>query len=265
MPLFHMVCGPACGHPPLFKRAGRRKMIDRDRPRIRRLRLKMRAKVRAFLKEQAPVVIAQVIAAKTALNKSAADDIRAILDSLDFGAWNALIAELAPLLEAIVREGGDAALAQFPLIGDVERMLTLVNEFAVRYGQEQSSKLITQIAESTREMIRRDVAAALERGDSNDVLAATLRRGYAFSRERAEVIARTETAYADVEGNLEAYRQSGVVQRKEWITGDGCCDLCDELDGVVVDLEDDFPNEGGSGPPLHPNCRCDVLPVLIED
>ena len=262
--MLYAVCCPKHDRP-LFKRQGRRRMIDRDRPKIRRLRLKVRAKVRAFLAAQAPILIDQVLAAREALNKGLADDVRAILDALDFDGWNALIEDLTPLLEAIVREGGAAGLQQLPVVGDVERMLSLVNEYAVKYGQEQSSALIKQISDSTREMIRRDVAAALENGDSNDVLAATLRSGYAFSRERAEAIARTETAYADVEGNLEAYRQSGVVQRKEWITGDGCCDLCDELDGVVVDLDDEFPNEGGSGPPLHPNCRCDVLPVLTED
>jgi SPP1 gp7 family putative phage head morphogenesis protein len=79
------------------------------------------------------------------------------------------------------------------------------------------------------------------------------------------MIARTETAKADVEGNIEAYKQSGVVSGKQWITGAGCCDLCDELDGTIVEIDEDFPNEGGSGPPLHPNCRCDVLPVLTED
>lgn len=240
-------------------------MIDRDRPAIRRLRMKMRMKVKAFLKAQAADIAGQVVAAREALTKGSADEIKAILAALTFDEWNKLIDELGPLLQAIVNEGAAAGLAQLKIDHDIDRMLSLVNEFAVKYANTEGSALITSITESTRSMIRADVAAAMESGDSNQVLASALRGGYAFSPERAEMIARTETAYADVEGNIEAYKQSGVVAGKQWITGAGCCDLCDELDGTIVDLGDEFPNDGGNGPPLHPNCRCDVLPVLTEE
>ena len=56
-----------------------------------------------------------------------------------------------------------------------------------------------------------------------------------------------------------------MVSGKEWIIAqDEICDDCVALDGVVVDLDEPFPDGAGDGPPLHPNCRCDVLPVLIE-
>ena len=262
MPLFHMVCGPACGHPPLFKRAGRRKMIDRDRPSVRRVRVKLRMAVRKFLKERGADIAAQVVAARNALNKGANDDIQHILDSLDMNGWQMLLGQIGPLLEQIVKDGVRQGFMQAGVVDDIDRLLTLTNDFAVRYARERGTALITDISESTRNMLRRDIAAALEAGDSNDVLATVLQRGYAFSPERAEMIARTETAFADVEGNIEAYKQSGQVSGKQWITGAGCCDLCDELDGKIVPLNKPFPG-GRSGPPLHPNCRCDVLPVLI--
>jgi hypothetical protein len=57
------------------------------------------------------------------------------------------------------------------------------------------------------------------------------------------------------------------VASKQWITGAGCCDECDELNGDTVALDEDFSTADGAvdGPPLHPNCRCDVLPITTDD
>ena len=75
---------------------------------------------------------------------------------------------------------------------------------------------------------------------------------------RAMVIARTETANALIQSNLEQYRAEGV-ESLEWLVGDPC-DVCAENDGVIVALGDDFPS-GDAEPPAHPNCVCDVAPV----
>jgi len=79
---------------------------------------------------------------------------------------------------------------------------------------------------------------------------------------RAMVIARTETATALIQSNLEQYRAEGVGSL-EWLVGDPC-DVCAENDGVIVSLGDSFPS-GDTEPPAHPNCVCDVAPVVDED
>ncbi len=224
--------------------------------------MRLRIKLKAFLRAQAQVIAAQVVAARERLGKTAEDDVRAIMEALDFEGWAKLIPELKPIMEEIIREAARAGMTQLDLSRDINQMLTIINRYAVSYAGARGSELVTGITEVTRNMIRVDVARAIEEGQSNDALAQAIRENTAFSGERAELIARTESASADVQGNLEAYRMSGVVSGKQWITGAGCCDLCNELDGVTVDLDEDFPNDGGAGPPLHPNCRCDVLPVL---
>ena len=82
----------------------------------------------------------------------------------------------------------------------------------------------------------------------------------------AERLARTETAKGYSEGNLEAYRQLDI-QMKKWITaGDDLVDedcLANEADGEIP-IEATFTS-GDSAAPVHPNCRCDVLPVVIGD
>jgi hypothetical protein len=41
-----------------------------------------------------------------------------------------------------------------------------------------------------------------------------------------------------------------------WIAAGDPCPECEVLDGEEVDLGEDYPGDGGDGPPLHPNCRC---------
>lgn len=173
------------------------------------------------------------------------------------------------LLEEITAQGGAAALAQIGFVAD-ESITNQLNEYALDYAEERSAEMVGKrwvdgelvdnpdaewvISDTTREMLRGDIAAAIEAGTSNDDLADQLAENYAFSDARAETIARTETAYADVAGNLNAYRESGQVESKQWLISADACDECLELEDEVVGIDEDFPNDGGDGPPLHPNC-----------
>ncbi len=256
--------------------------IDRERKSILELQGQLQDKVAAFLKDQAPKIAAQVVAAKDAvLDKVDADDIRKILERLNFEDWVVLVGEIEPILEALAKDGGMAALAQIGIKDDTD-IVNLTNEQAVAWAKDRAAEWVGmkrdddgnlqpnpnenwQIDESTREMLNSTVAQAIDEGWSNERLAQEIEDSQGFSPERAEMIARTETAFADVAGNMEAYRASGQVAQKQWITGADCCEDCAALDGEIVDLDDNFPNDGGDGPPLHPNCRCDVLPVLTDE
>jgi len=107
-----------------------------------------------------------------------------------------------------------------------------------------------------------------------------------WNRYRSEMIARSETIRASNAAAKETYRQSGVVKKIIWLTNldDRTCPWCEDLDGKVIDIEDNFFDkgdtysvEGEDGrqsmnldysdvgyPPLHSDCRCSVGP-LIED
>lgn len=100
----------------------------------------------------------------------------------------------------------------------------------------------------------------------------------------AEMIARTETARAYTEGRIEAWKSTGVVERKVWHAAGDACPFCLEMDGRAISLDETFFDEGDSmsaswrghelnmdfgysdvkGPPLHPNCRCVLLAELVE-
>ena len=91
-------------------------------------------------------------------------------------------------------------------------------------------------------------------------------------RERAQMIAETELAYAYNKGADDAIHQAqdaGLLPRMKavWSTADdeGVCGICGALDGVAVDLGDSFEYQGKSlyggqkqTPPAHPRCRCAI-------
>jgi SPP1 gp7 family putative phage head morphogenesis protein len=83
-------------------------------------------------------------------------------------------------------------------------------------------------------------------------------------RQRALMIARTETMKALNDGSVSRWKQDqadgylGPGATKEWMATEDevTCPQCSTLDGIAVPLGEDFPDDGGEGPPAHPNCRC---------
>jgi len=118
------------------------------------------------------------------------------------------------------------------------------------------------ISQTTRDSLRTIVADGMERGATNDDLARDILDATTFSRDRADMIARTESAMADVNGTYAGWKASGVVAGKQFMAAPDCCDECQESDGEIVEIDDEF---SAGEPPLHPNCRCGVLAVLPED
>lgn len=89
-----------------------------------------------------------------------------------------------------------------------------------------------------------------------------------ISKNQAQRVTRTEVLRVSNQASLDAYEQSGVVEGKQWLTA-GAADECAQYDGQIVTLSGSFygsDNEFQDGdPPLHPNCRCVILPVLVDD
>lgn len=248
--------------------------------------------MRSFFQAQAPVIARQVIALRSATVKAELTDderqtLEAVLADVDLSGWSALAGDVAPVLDAITRDGSYAALAQVhvDVTADPD-VANVVNGNALDYAAERSAEMVGKrrnlagdlvdnpdarwrIDDSTRELLRADIAQALANGASNDDLAQTIGDSYAFSDERAMTIARTETQFAANTGALNGYKASGVVDGKQWLTAED--DLVSEecaangeagpnQDGVIG-LDDDFPS-GDDAPPVHPNCRCTIAPYI---
>ena len=79
------------------------------------------------------------------------------------------------------------------------------------------------------------------------------------SPSRAMMIAVTEQNRAISAATVARYKEMGV-EKNEWLASDPC-DECEENDGEVRPLGANFPS-GDDQPPVHPNCRCTLLPVI---
>jgi HK97 family phage portal protein len=100
----------------------------------------------------------------------------------------------------------------------------------------------------------------------------------------AERIAKTEAFRTSNMALKDAWQQSGVVKTIKWYTGNNPCPFCQEMNGKIISIDDNFFNNGdsltvGTGdsaqimsldygdvgtPPLHPNCMCFVRPEDVS-
>lgn len=84
---------------------------------------------------------------------------------------------------------------------------------------------------------------------------------------QAERVTRTEIIRAANMAAEDAFLQSGVVEGKQWLTAPGADALCAPYSGKVVKLRSSFYEDSGEfldgNPPLHPNCRCILIPVVV--
>ena len=127
---------------------------------------------------------------------------------------------------------------------------------AREYAEVRGGKLIRDITETTRTGINQVIGDGLEAGDSLGEIARSIRNDYLFSRDRARMVARTETATALGQGGKQAAQDQGRDQ-KRWVTqGSGVEEVClgNENAGWLR-MNVAFPS-GHDVVPAHPNCRC---------
>ena len=116
------------------------------------------------------------------------------------------------------------------------------------------------LIQSTQRRVRLLVAQTIEQRESVQHLASALRSDFMFSRSRADMIARTETATALGDGAMLAAKTQGRDE-KMWVTqGDDAVDRspcrANSIQGWIKMTE---PFQSGHDTiPAHPRCRCNV-------
>lgn len=145
----------------------------------------------------------------------------------------------------------------------------LVNRPALVMLQEYNLSLIKRVTEDLRTEIKSVIQQGIIQGQSIPQISRQLTTDTALTKgtfpkveRRARVIARTETIRAFSQGAQWQYRQNGIT-RVRWMTGrdERVCEWCGPLDNLVFAL-DDLPF---GGPPIHPQCRCMIRPVLAAN
>lgn len=245
---------------------------------------KLGRKLTRIFRKHAPLIAEKVVDQFKAMRKADAsdDDLRALIDgALSAAGIESLAADLGidaltddireALLEQLREAYSSAAgvgLTEVGVTGDeLPAMTEQLDEKAVQYAEERGAELVKDLAGTTMDDLRGVLSAAVEDGASASDLADTLEAMGSFGEGRANMIARTELAFAHVNGNVDGWRETGEVEQKRSILGDlhDEADECDDCaEAGAVGLDDDFV-DGLSFPPYHPNCVCDVLPVLAAD
>lgn len=117
--------------------------------------------------------------------------------------------------------------------------------------------------------INQEITVGIIRGESiqkiarrlrNETKADTLR----LAQSWAERLVRTEINYAMNQAHLKGYKDSGVVEKYEFLAAHDkrTSKLCRDLDGEMFELSKAVVGE--NYPPMHPNCRSTVVPVLED-
>lgn len=208
--------------------------------------------------------------------KSPADDYMSAW--FDMQKWNGrLWVKSEPFVRYTMMAGGEKALKQItvdrvfdPMNPAVTRALSLH-----RYGSVQS------VNSTIVKTLRKKLSEGMAEGENVPDLRKRVETVFTdLSAYGAERIARTETIWAWNEGARQGYKQSGVVEKLQWVSsGDQrSCDFCLDMDGRIVGINDSFFDKGDSyevnertldfeyeqvdHPPLHCNCRCCIVPVL---
>ena len=193
-------------------------------------------------------------------------------------------------LPAVVREflqrqaeaGMRMGMTQVPL----DRQVPVLPEAFDRRLEQGMVRLQRQSRSSLRVAIRDLFGDGLERGESPAELANRVqdwaKRGGDIDRQakwRATRVARTEASRVLNEGQIAAWEEAGI-ERMEWLIAPNPCEFCDMMkkkanqsikapffaqgESLVTNTGKrlDFDYAPINGPPLHPNCRCTLVPVI---
>jgi SPP1 gp7 family putative phage head morphogenesis protein len=194
--------------------------------------------------------------------------------------WNVRFSEAGQLLlPRTVEEAGSAELESLIVGVDFD----VSNPRVIQFIEKRKIKL-RQVNDTTEKAIRKTLTQGIDLGEGIPELRNRVQGVFTdASKNRATMIARSETIRASNAGAEEAYIQSGVVEGKEWLTAldERTCLWCEEMNGKTMGLGENFfalgeqlTVDGQSMrfdydevryPPLHPSCYSEDTEIYTRD
>ncbi len=242
--------------------------------------------------------VAEVIAAIRKEGRPTAQTVARVEKLLRESRWNAdLVNALRPYLGDALEQG--VALG----LDTVGKMVTGAPDFTPQrddlraYAQSESVRLARTAAQGvnryTSVRVGEILGDGIADGETIDQLADRVQnwageKGDAerSTRLRAVTIARTEAQRATRKAELEAWKSTGIVEGKTWLLAPDPCEFCEAASKAfeknAVGLDEPFYTKGETltgadggamaldyeaidSPPLHPNCRCSMVPKLAGE
>jgi SPP1 gp7 family putative phage head morphogenesis protein len=187
---------------------------------------------------------------------------------------------VTPQIVAKVDIAGNSALREVGVsaAGWIERPET------IDWIKDHTFQFARQVNRTTETMLKESLALGAQNGESIPQFRKRIQEVFNLRRKESERIARTEMNRAQNGGTVEAWKQSGVVTAQVWDAANDACPFCFQMHGTVVALDGIFANGGDNvigyvddqqvrmpmnygdvhHPPLHPNCRCTLIPQVKE-
>lgn len=199
------------------------------------------------------------------------DDIEAAIP------WDDLVDAAEDSLLASTASGASLAIGQSQ-VADI-RLIANASDAAREYARQRAAEMVGKrwrngklvpnpdakwrIDRSTRDELRRLIEEAFEKQVHRRELAKQIRSAGAFSKARADLIAKTEIVRAQSMGQIAVWKSLGSVKKVRWLAaGPNPCPAClANAAAGEVELGQPFPS-GDAAPGVHPNCECALMPVL---
>ena len=192
---------------------------------------------------------------------------------------------LLPAFEEVMAEAAQTAIAGLPFQIGID--WTLVNTAAAEWARGYTYDLISGINDTTAARLQAAINNWIEAGETLPDLTARVEKIF-NNPVRAEMIAATEITRVYAEANTLAWKESGVVKGRRWVTANDerVCPICAPLGGLTVtegealpasiptqrrratvaDIDKPFihpvTGEEYENPPAHVGCRCWVAAVV---
>ncbi len=195
-------------------------------------------------------------------NQIKLDEAKAVTQTLDvtFGTFQELF-----------REAGNETFEML----QVDAEMNVDREEIKELIRDNGRVFATKTTQATNNFIRNEIISSVAAGESIPMLKSRIVGVFDKAESfRAERIARTETLRYNTSASVQAFKDSGIVEGKMWVTDPDPCQYCATLVGKTAPLNGNFVNKGDTildrafdyddlpSPPLHPNCQCDVIPIF---
>lgn len=217
-----------------------------------------------------------------AQEKDIINELRSIKSTKKKPKWNALkystmyFSLLSQPQEELYQAEGNEALR-----------LAWLNDFFVVWETIRNGFLrdnLKRIATDIDKTTKTEIFDIIQRGENegvwvDEIVKNVQTKFVQYKASRIENIVRSETIYAGTQASIQAWEDTEVVEGKEWFTAmdERVCPHCNAMNGKTIWLKDDFFKKGATmetglkldyrnvdGSPIHPQCRCTLLPILID-
>lgn len=186
---------------------------------------------------------------------------------------------MKPILVDLANQQGALAMV---FAGDADGEFRMTPPLE-NYLADSTSKMAGNFNDETLTQLNKTLAEGIQDGESLGKLKKRVDAVYDQGQGyRSLRLARTETLKASNTATKFAYKQTGYVTGKQWYANPGADAECEEMASrSAIALDEAFLNLGETlefmdgdtektitidydtieEPPLHPNCRCTILPV----